>query len=496
MKGFLASLYSAAGLFLLALLAARLTFIQQIGLELSPDEAYYWDWSRTLSWGYFSKPPMVAWLIHLFTLKLGATEYGVRVPAALSHTLYLALVYYLGQRLFDRKVGLWAAVAAAASPISAVYGFVMTIDPPLFALWAAALCLAWQATESQKALDFLKLGLVVGLGLLTKQTMVAFLPLYFLWLWATSERRPLLREKKLYLAPLVAFLLVLPNLYWNATHGWVTFRHTGTHFAKEGLNPFGPLNFLAEQAGVITPVIFGLMLFTFFTFLKRPRLRENERLSFLFFFSALPLALVLPLAFLRKVNANWPHPFYASGFILLSALVLRGRWPEGRGPLLRKVFLLGVLLGMTVMVATYQLARTPEKFPPKLQRLLYKFHGWRELASFVAPHLEGGLPVITVRRDFAAELAFYLPQRPRPYVFFRGRPRSQYDVWDGLPELLGQDALLVFKNQGQVKKFGACFEEMVFLGRWERDIFGKRRRALLYRGLKLKPCPYLGPEDG
>ncbi len=496
MKGFFSSLYSAAGLILLALLAARLTFIQQIGLELSPDEAYYWDWSRTLAWGYYSKPPLVAWLIHLFTLKLGHTEYGVRVPAALCHTFYLALVYYLGQRLFDRKVGLWAALAAAAGPLSAIYGFVMTIDPPLFAFWTAALCFTWQAVETKKSFDFLKLGLVLGLGLLTKQTMLAFVVLLFFWLWWTPENRALLRGPKPYLALLVAFVLFLPNLWWNASHSWVTFRHTEEHFQGEGLFLLGPAKFLLEQAGVITPIIFLLLLYVFLLFLTRPKLRENPKLRFLFVFSALPLTLVFPLSFFREVNANWPHPFYASGFVFLSALILRGNWPSQKRLFLRRVFLLGVLLGMFIMVTVYQLPRTPEKFPPKIQRLLYKFKGWKDLAHWVAFHQKREEIIIALRRDYAAEMAFYLPGKPRPYTFWEGHPRNQYDLWDGLSGRLGEDALVLLKKPTQARRYSVCFQKMEYLGEWKRIIYGKTRRILLYRGKRLQKCPYIGPQDG
>ncbi len=496
MKGFLSSLFSAAGLMLLALLAARLTFIQQIGLELSPDEAYYWDWSRSLAWGYYSKPPMVAWLIHLFTSKLGDTEYGVRVGAAICHTLYLAFVYYLGQRLFDRKVGFWAALAAAAGPLSAIYGFVMTIDPPLFTFWAAALCFAWQATETEKTSDFLKLGLAMGLGFLTKQTMLIFPLLFLLWLYWNPNRRPLLRSPKPYIAVMTALLLFLPNLLWNAAHDWVTFKHTGEHFQKQGIYPLGPAKFLLEQAGVITPFIFVLLLYVFWNFLKRPKLRKNEKLGFLFFFSALPLALVLPLSFLRQVNANWPHPFYAAGYIFLSALVLRGAWPHRQKAFLRRAFLLGVAFGIFLMVAVYQLPRTPEKFPPKAQRLLYKFSGWRGLAEFVASNKSGNELVIAFRRDYAAEMAFYLPEKPRPYTFWEGYPRSQYDIWDGLRKELGRDALILLKNHDQANRYGVCFEKMEYLGEWKKNLYGKTRQILLFRGKILKDCPYLGPKDG
>ncbi|OAG28490.1 ArnT family glycosyltransferase [Thermodesulfatator autotrophicus] len=491
MKNFLNSLFSPAGLILLVLLAGRISFIQLIGLNLSPDEAYYWDWSRQLAWGYYSKPPMIAWLIHVSTHILGVSEYGIRVPAALFHTAFLAFIFYLGKRLFDEKVGFWAMVAAAASPLSAIYSFVMTIDPPLFAFWALALCLAWQAAESQKTRDFFFLGLVAGLGLLTKQTMLAFLFFFFVWLAVSPEKRPLLKSFKPYLVVLIVFLMIFPNLLWNFRHGWITFKHTSHHFEEEGLNFLGPIIFLVEQAGVITPIVFGLMLFVFALFLVKEKLRQNERLLFLFVFSALPLALVLPLSFLRKVNANWPYPFYEAGFIMLSALILRGAWSSSQKRLLRGLFFGGVILGMLVMLATYQLARTPEIFPPKVQRLLYKFTDWRDFADRVQKERKTQELVITLRRDYASELAFYLPDRPRTYTFWQGYIKSQYDLWDGLHQRLGENAILVLSSQAEAKKYSSCFDKVVFLGQYEKNVFGKKRRAVIFKGYNLKTCPYL-----
>ena len=62
----------------------RLWYLQQGYLELSPDEAHYWEWSRRLDWSYYSKGPFVAYLIALSTAIGGATELFVRLPAVLS----------------------------------------------------------------------------------------------------------------------------------------------------------------------------------------------------------------------------------------------------------------------------------------------------------------------------------------------------------------------------------------------------------------------------
>jgi hypothetical protein len=192
------------------------------------------------------------------------------------------------------------------------------------------------------------------------------------------------------------------------------------------------------------------------------------------------------------VNANWPYPFYASGYVLLAALILRGNWPERQRFFLRKIFFLGTVLGMLVALAVYQLPRRPSHFPSAAQRLLYKFCGWKDLAQNVSHHMKEEI-VITSRRDYAAELAFYLPGKPQTYVFWQGSIRSQYDLWDGLSEKICSDAILVLKKTKEARKISSCFDELEYLGRWEREIFGKKRKVHLYRGHHLNPCPYLGP---
>ena len=495
MKDFFNSLFSTGGLFILTIVAARLTFMQQIGLQLTPDEAYYWDWSRHLAWGYYSKPPLVAWLIALSTAKLGISEYAVRIPAVLLGGLYLVFIYYLARRLFDAQMAIWAVLAAAVSLISAVYSFVMTIDPPLLAFWAIALCLGWLAAENQSLKGFLFTGVAVGLGLLAKQTMIAFPVLYFVWLAWDRTKQGLLRTPGPYLMALVALVMILPNLIWNAKHDWIMFRHTSTHFQEQAFHLTGPLRFLTEQAGVITPIIFALMLLVFFIVATRPKLREQSPLLYLFVFSAVPLLLVLPLSFLRKVNANWPAPFYTSAFILVTALCLRAKWPGGRERLIRRLFLLGVLLGMVVNIVAYRLPVMPQKFPPKIAAILYKFYGWKEMASKVEALRPKGALIITNRRDFASELAFYLPDHPQTYTFWGGRVSSQYDLWDGLSRHLGQDAVIVKRGWPSAKALAACFEEVKPLASWEEKLIGGRVRGVeVLWGRGLRPCSLIGPQ--
>src|SRR5262245_32109308 len=93
----------AAGLILAAagLHVAYLT--SAAALDLAPDEAHYWDWSRHLDWSYYSKGPLVAYLIRLgcvlasdWSRQLTATEMpAVRLPAVVCGSLLLASLYVL-----------------------------------------------------------------------------------------------------------------------------------------------------------------------------------------------------------------------------------------------------------------------------------------------------------------------------------------------------------------------------------------------------------------
>src|SRR5437660_520247 len=80
-------------------------------LDLAPDEAHYWDWSRDLDWNYYSKGPLVAWLIRAscelfgdWSMRLSGTLMpAVRLPAVLCGALLLAALYALTAQVWRRE---------------------------------------------------------------------------------------------------------------------------------------------------------------------------------------------------------------------------------------------------------------------------------------------------------------------------------------------------------------------------------------------------------
>ncbi|MDH3394392.1 MAG: glycosyltransferase family 39 protein, partial [Desulfobulbaceae bacterium] len=178
-----------AYLLLAALFLWRLFFIVFAPMDLAPDEAYYWDWSRYPALGYYSKPPFIAWINIASSALLPVSAFSVRLPAAIFASLSLLIFHALARRLFSPRTAFWALAATAASPGSCVIGYIMTIDAPLFFFWSLAVYCFWRALEDDAAgyRWWFAAAFAAGFGLLSKQMMLAYLVLVILFL-ATSRR--------------------------------------------------------------------------------------------------------------------------------------------------------------------------------------------------------------------------------------------------------------------------------------------------------------------
>ena len=133
---------------LLAATAVRIWFIDASGLNLSPDEAHYWEWSRRPDLSYYSKGPMVAYLILISTRLGGNTELFVRLPAVLLSSGALPLLYLLSLKLFNsHRLATLSALTALFVPLYAAGSILMTIDPPFIFFWLLTAYLAFSALK-------------------------------------------------------------------------------------------------------------------------------------------------------------------------------------------------------------------------------------------------------------------------------------------------------------------------------------------------------------
>ncbi len=168
--------------------------------ELFFDEAQYWVWGKEPAFGYFSKPPVLAWIIGLFTAVCGDSEFCVRLASPLIHTGTAFVVFLIAGLLFDRRTAFWSAFTYALLPAVSLSSGVISTDVPLLFFWALALY-AFLKFERTNAYGWaVMLGAAIGLGVMSKYAMLYILPCIAIYSLSIPERPHVLTRATFWLA--------------------------------------------------------------------------------------------------------------------------------------------------------------------------------------------------------------------------------------------------------------------------------------------------------
>ena len=403
--------YLLLGAVLLVFLA-RFWLLLASPLEPGVDEAQYWVWSQAPGFGYYSKPPLIAWIIGISHALLGHHVFALRLPALLIQTANILLIWQAGRLLFGAAAGRWAAFGWLLLPAVGMGSFFISTDTPLLFFWLLGLvCLisAMRPARSGGRWFFLA-GLSLGLGMLAKYAAIWFLAGLIIWLVLDSRQgRGGLRRLGLFLLGLV--MTASPTLVWNLANQGQTVRHLSEN-ANIGGAPGGLgalAEFLAAQFLVFGPLFLLLALVGLIS--------GRERL-FLASFS-LPVLIGISLqALLSEANANWAITA-APALILAAAGLVASGWT--RFASLSLLVNAGLAVLLFAVLATASLGPLPIASDP-----LRRLKGWEGLAGDITPYLDRYQvqTLLADRRDTASILSWYFHDRP-----------LHIEIWDrdGLP---------------------------------------------------------------
>lgn len=405
---------------------ARLLVIGRV--ELAQEEAYHWNFAQHPDWSYFDHPPMVAWLIGVSP---GESEFFVRLPAVLLFVASSWFVYDLARRMFGETVGLGSALLFNFMPIFTLFSAAMLPDSPHLLAWCAGLWVGWRLVESEDQRWWAVLGLVTGLGMLSKY------PALLIPLPAVLMQR----RRGAILCYAIALLLFAPVLYWNAMHGWASFLFQGAQRLGEARRAGHFWISWLFQLGLATPV--GLVLIAWAQAKGVRRWRERRFLYLTL--ASLPFLLLMVLVSLRRlVQINWPMPGYIASIVLVVALLHEG-WPRTR-PAAIGLGMCGGLLGYLVWL--------PALIPVGAFNPADTFAGWREMAAH-ADAARNSMP--RPERTFflgngypqASELAYYLREPHRSLAQNAvGLPGAvSHGYWEDPREFAGWDAVVVIEGK-------------------------------------------------
>ncbi len=446
-----------SGLWLISLLVivSLLRLAVAAGHPLYETEMYYYLWTHHLDFGYMDHPPMLAWLNWLGDFWGPPHSLAARFHCVVSHFLTVWMIYLLGRNMFDsRRIGLLGSVIYSVIPIYSVFAVNNEPDVPLILFWVATLLCFERATHTNRPHWWLVCGLAGGGLLLSKFHGFILIGSLFMYLLASRKNRPALTTPWPWIAAVIALIVFLPNILWNARHEWITYQFQFFRHAKD--SDFQPDHIAAV---ILLPLVY-LSPWIYVVACKAAWLgysegiKKDNRSWALGFWASVPLFLLFLLASMKtSVKIHWTSPAFVALCPLVAAII--ADWK----PTKRLAFLV-VPAVVTAMVYGYLLhpmsfsRKLPNSLVPSFLRLepdgplrkdyAARTFGWPELGERLQRELsriDSASPKFIMARRFdrAASAAFWAESPDLAYVADPGpkyRQRSRepdprsFLLWD------------------------------------------------------------------
>lgn len=431
-------------------------------LELYPDEAQYWLWSRHLDFGYFSKPPVIAWLIWATTRIGGDAEAWLRIGSPLINAGTALVISRIATRLYGPRDGVngntaWIGLAAAAvfilMPGIQLSSVLITTDTPLLfflalMIWA---CVALpDASPRVRIWVAAGMGAALGMAFLSKYAAIYALASLAAHLFLSREARRAWTPVMAIAFFVALFVVFAPNMLWNYQHHFSTLEHTAANANWKAGKLFDPMElvqFVGSQFGVFGPVPFGVLGGGAILLAIRKRLAAADIM--LLCFALPPLLTVAAQAFVSRANANWAGAAYVAGSVLVAAWLLR--WEARRwliGGLALQAVLAALFLTWVINPRTAEAMGVANSFK--------RARGWDQTVQAIIERareeqaLRGGVTAVAVDDRFLYNVAAYYgrdyfgtPTAPPLKMWVHEiAPRNQAEAEAPLDAALGRRALI------------------------------------------------------
>jgi len=437
-------------LVLIAITVLRLVLIARIGP--TNDEAYYWLWSRHPALSYYDHPPMVALVISVFTSLFGTSAFSLHLSGLFFMTLFAVLVYLWAREMFPSQGVEWGVLSLMLAPIFFLGSLVISPDAVMSVFWVAASWAVYRALKTRLSYYWYLSGIAVGLGVLSKYVMFLVAAQVFLYLIFSERDRFWLKRKEPYAFMLIAILMFLPVLIWNASHDWASFSFQAVERHSVHFSALRFLRYILVQMLHISPVAWVLAMVSFYFLWRKGFFEKKWEMKYLFFISFPVVMFFSSLSFFSTVLSHWPAFGYAGGLMALPAAVKSDR---RCGFLLRLNALLCLAIAGLYMSHIFYPVIDMKKDPTD------DLFGWDAVAKEVKTALAAlndDTFLLCERYETGSQLAFSM--RGEVYVLSPLRTTG-FRFWQDEGSLVGRDALYVthsryFVPPSNIYRFRKC----------------------------------------
>jgi hypothetical protein len=434
---------------------------------LGVDEAHYVLYARYLDWSYVDHPPLVGWVhVPIFYL-LGTNEFLARLPAILIFAAACYCAYLFILRITQStRLSLMSVLALNCSFMFNALGLMLLPDSLLLLFIFLLIFVAEKIDREKKPLDFILLGVLLGLMGLAKYTSILLLPplvIFFLM----RKRYDVLFSPYMFLAALIAFILITPVINWNITHDFISFRYQGGHVFGTLASSFKNfIESLAAQFGAYSPFLFIIAFYGFFKSLRSP----NAHLRLAVLFGSTIMVFFLLTSFYERTLPHWPSIFYLLFIPVGTVFLLQSqeKWKKN-------YLYFSIGLSLTLMIIAYCAVPFPEKCT-KFVGIFYRIPDYkspfrdiygfptiaRQADEIIKKNISTAPKAIAVSNWTMGSRTMYYSLPYKNEVFVIDNRQDQFDVWQKKPAL-GYDLLFLNThfNELDIKNLVNCKQSTV-----------------------------------
>jgi len=437
-------------------------------LDLYSDEIFYWLASTRPALAYSDLPFMTSQLVGLGTTLGGNNAFAVRICFLLLGTSLPFLVYWVARPLTNQQQALESAALTLCLPLAGFLGLLAVPDVPLLFFGILALGNFERALRTDAWRSWILTGVAVAAGLSTHYRFFLYPLAAIIFLACTRSAHTQWRNKRLWSAMLIASIGLIPVLWFNLNNHlssasfYFVDRHPWTFHASGLLHLF-------KQAGLVTPLLYGVFIYTLWRLVTRARAGDQTASLFASFaITNLALYLILaPWTDATSTSIHWPLSGYIPLLIFVPASLreifkfANGRWQVKNA---RKVIAAIPLLGFIGTLVAL-LGVGSQAYQQQLQALVgtdvisNKMAGWKEFAEHttqvVSNNFSHETPIVVTDNYYTAAQAEFAGITAKSYTLDQAKAVSdgrlaQLQLWRidemGLREVENKPILFITED--------------------------------------------------
>ncbi|MCE1250683.1 MAG: glycosyltransferase family 39 protein [Comamonadaceae bacterium] len=414
-------------------------------------------WLHSMEWGYYKHPPLPTWIV-------GALAQAFPPGAALTYTLgavittaSMALLWRLLHQLRGPRYATLGLLAALSISLycGRIYYYNHNVVLLLWVVLAADL--SWRVAQRPRLRTWAALGLVTGLGMLTKYQFVLALAVIGLWWLHLQGWRQPVHRRGAWLAAAVALLVFAPHGYWLFTHDWLPLayaRESALGYDLRGSQRlWHALQFALDWLFNRSLPAWLLLGSAWWWARRQPLpaaaapLPDDGARRFLLLWGFVPLLLMMAMALFggSKLHLHWGTAFMLWTVPAVMECARRAPWAELRT--VRAAWFAFALVQALVMVQAWMASpQGPRGYKADHTDFFPSERVAAQIALQAPAVLGGPVEIVSGSQELASVLALRLPSHPR--VLVDGQLR--YSPWIAPAELRQRRAIEVFHAPAQL----------------------------------------------